>query len=223
MTDPAELYAQLTTAFNRRAWGQAQELAERLLTLVPHHAGVHYIAGMAHMELQQMPPALEYLRKAVTLDPTRADFMVQFAKALTRALRNRDAKVVADRAMALSPRNPLMLDTLGVIYTQVGDYASATTAFRQAAELAPAHAPYRYNLATALLATGELDASEAELEACLTLDPQYWRAHLSLAQLRRQTPASHHVERLQSQLSLLGADTANNPALIGLNMALAKE
>ena len=41
--------------------------------------------------------------------------------------------------------------------------------------------------------------------------------------LRRQTPASHHVERLQSQLSQLGADTANSPALIGLNMALAKE
>jgi len=67
---------------------------------------VHYIAGMAHMELQQMPPALEYLRKAVALDPTRADFMVQFAKALTLALRNRDAQVVADRAMALSPKSP---------------------------------------------------------------------------------------------------------------------
>ena len=223
MTDPAELYVQLTAAFNRRAWGPAQELAERLLILAPRHAGAHYIAGMAHMELQQMPPALEYLRKAVALDPTRADFMVQFAKALTLALRNRDAKVVADRAMALSPKNPLMLDTLGVIYTQVGDYASATTAFRQASELAPGHAPYRYNLATALLATGDLDASEVELEACLALDPQYWRAHLSLAQLRRQTPASHHVERLQSQLSQIGADTANNPALIGLNMALAKE
>jgi len=49
----------------------------------------------------------------------------------------------------VAKESPLMLDTLGVIYTQVGDYGSAKTAFRQAAELAPAHALYRYNLATA--------------------------------------------------------------------------
>ena len=223
MTDQAELYAQLTSAFNQRAWRKSQQLAERLLPLAPGHAGVHYIAGMATLELQQMPAALEYLRKAVVLDPARADFMVQFARALTLANRNRDAKVVADRAMTLSPKDPVMLDTLGVIYTQVGGYASAVTAFRQAVTLAPRHASYRYNLATSLLSAGEIDASEAEIEACLALDPHYWRAHLSLAQLRRQTPASNHVERLQSQLSQLGANSTNGPALVSLHMALAKE
>jgi tetratricopeptide (TPR) repeat protein len=223
MTDPAELYAQLTSAFKQRAWQQAQQLAERLLLLAPGHAGVHYLAGMATLELQQMPAALEYLRKAVVLDPARVDFMVQFAKALSLANRNRDAKVVADRAMTLSPIDPAMLDMLGAIYTQVGDYAAAVTAYGQAVTLAPHHAAYRYNLATALLSAGELDASEAEIEACLALDPHYWRAHLSLAQLRRQTPASNHVTRLQAQLSQTGTDAADAPALVCLHMALAKE
>ncbi|MFZ0869767.1 MAG: sulfotransferase [Rhodanobacter sp.] len=220
MTDMAELHTRLTTAFDRRAWQRAQQLAEHLLLLEPGHAGVHYLAGMATLELQQMPAALEYLRKAVVLDPTRVDFMVQFAKALTLANRNRDAKVVADRAMTLSPVDPKILDTLGAIYTQVGDYASAVIVFRQAVTLAPHHAAYRYNLATALLSAGALAASEAEIEACLALDPHYWRAHLSLAQLRRQTPANNHVARLQAQLSQNAADT---PALVCLHMALAKE
>jgi tetratricopeptide (TPR) repeat protein len=159
MTDPAELYAQLTSALKQRAWQRAQQLAERLLPLAPGHAGAHYLAGIATLELQQMPAALEYLRKAVVLDPARVDFMVQFAKALTLANRNRDAKVVADRAMTLSPIDPTMLDTLGAIYTQVGDYAAAVTTYHQAVTLAPQHAAYRYNLATALLSAGELDAS----------------------------------------------------------------
>ena len=223
MTEPAELYAQLNHAFKQRAWRQAQQLAERLLPLAPGHAGAHYLAGMVTLELQQMPAALEYLRKAVVLDPARVDFMVQFAKALTLANRNRDAKVVADRAMTLSSIDPAMLDMLGAIYTQVGDYAAAVTAYRQAVTLAPHHAVYRYNLASALLSAGELDASEAEIEACLALYPNYWRAHLSLAQLRRQTSANNHIARLQAQLSQTGTATADAPALICLHMALAKE
>jgi tetratricopeptide (TPR) repeat protein len=223
MTDRAELYAQLTSAFKQRAWRQAQQLAERLLPLAPSHAGAHYLAGMATLELQQMPAALEYLRRAVVLDPARVDFMVHFAKALTLAHKNRDAKVVADRAMTLSPIDPAMLDTLGAIYTQVGDYAAAVTTYRQAVTFAPHHASYRYNLATALLSAGELDASETEIEACLALDPRYWRAHLSLAHLRRQTPASNHVTRLKAQLAHTGSDAADAPALICLHLALAKE
>jgi tetratricopeptide (TPR) repeat protein len=223
MTGAAELYARLTRAFDQRAWQKAQQLADRLLLLAPGHAGVHYLAGMAALQLQQMPAALEYLRKAVVLDPARVDFMVQFAKALTLANRNRDAKIVADRAMTLSPIDPTLQDTLGAIYTQVGDYASAVTAYRQAVTSAPHQAAYHYNLATALLSAGELDASEAEIEACLALDPHYWRAHLSLALLRLQTPADNHVARLQAQLSQTGTNATDTPALVCLHMALAKE
>jgi len=175
------------------------------------------------MELQQMLPAMEHLNNAANLEPTRADFVAQFAKALALARRNRDAKVVADRALALSPNDPLTLDTLGVVYTHVGDYASAAMTFRQAAALAPDHASYRYNLATSFVAAGNIDAAEIELEACLALDPQYWLAHTTLAQLRRQTATSHHVKRLESLLVQIDSDTSDTTALMCLNMALAKE
>jgi tetratricopeptide (TPR) repeat protein len=223
MTDPAELYAQLARAFEQHAWRQAQQLARRLLTLAPAHAEAHYMAGIASLELQQMPAALEYLRKATVLDPARADFMVQFARALMLAHRNRDAKKIADRVIALSPGNASMLDTLGTIYTRVGDYASAVTAYRQAVSMAPRQAALHYRLATSLLAAGDIDAAEVEVEACLALDPQYWPAHLSLAQLRRQTPARHHIERLQAQLAQLDRATTDVSARVCLHMALAKE
>ncbi len=222
MTDPAKLYAQLTQAFAQRAWPLAKELASRLLPSAPRHPLVNYIAGIACLEMQQLTPALEYLHRATVIEPARADFSVQFAKALVIARKNGDAKVIADRTWALSSKDAATLDTLGVIYNQLGDYVMAVQAFRKAIEFSPQHAPFRFNMATLLVASGDIDAAEAELETCLALDPCCWRAHLTLAQLRRQTPTTHHVKRLESLLSQSGG--ANDvSAQICLNMALAKE
>src|SRR6185437_1920438 len=73
------------------------------------------------------------------------------------------------------------------------------------------------------VAAGQLDQAEGEIEACLKLDPRYWRAHLTVAQLRRQTQDSNHVERLTQLLDSVGDAKADSSPLVWLNMALAKE
>ena len=220
MTDPATLFAELTTAFNQHAWPKAQALATQLLPMAPRHPGVHYIAGVAAMELEQMPRALSHLHQAADLDPQRVDVLTQFAKALALVKMSPEARKAADRAMALSPNDPITLDTLGVVYTQVHAHDKAKGVFRDAVALNPKHAPYRFNLATALLATGEINAARDELEACIEINPHYWKAHLTLAQQRRQSATDNHIERLQSLLT--GQDT-NLDAQTYLHMALAKE
>ena len=220
MTDPAVLFAELTTAFNQHAWPRAQALANQLLPMAPEHPAVHYIAGVAAMELQQMPMALSHLHQAADLDPRQIDILTQFAKALALVKMAPEARRAADRAMALSPSDAITLDTLGVVYTQVHAHDEAKIAFSGAVALEPEHAPYRFNFATALLATGEIHAARDELEASIRIDPRYWKAHLTLAQQRRQSTADNHIERLQSLLP--GQDT-NLEAQTYLHMALAKE
>lgn len=220
MIDLAGLFNELTGAFNEQAWPKAQAVAARLLSIAPPHPAVHYIAGVAAMELQQMPKALSHLHQAADLDPKQVDILTQFAKALALVKMSPEARRAADRAMALSPGDPMTLDTLGVVYTQIHAHAEARSAFQQAVDLNPEHAPYRFNLATALLATGAIDAAREELETCIRIDPHYWKAHLTLAQQRRQTASDNHVERLQSLL--IGQET-NLEAQTYLNMALAKE
>lgn len=222
MTDPASLFARLAAAFNQRHWQQALTLAAELLRVVPQHTGTLYIAGIAHLELQQLPAAVGCLHRAATLEPARVDFAVQLAKALAASQRHREARVAADRVFAMNPTDALVLDTLGQVYTQVGDHAAATRAFRRASEAAPDRPLHRYNLATALITAGDIEGAERELETCLALDTCYWRAHLTLAQLRRWTPTDNHVGRLQALLT----QHENGPddrASTCLNMALAKE
>ncbi|WP_426662071.1 sulfotransferase [Rhodanobacter aciditrophus] len=220
MTDTQAQLAALSEAFNQRRWEQADMLASRLLPRMPRDAMLRYIAGIAALELQRMPMALTHLHVANELEPRRADFATQFAKALALVKMNREAREAAGRAMALDPDDAITLDTLGVVFTQTHAHAEAAEAFRRAAASRPEHAPYRFNLATALVAVGRLDAAEAELEACVRIDPHWWKAHLTLAQLRKQSPGNNHIARMRG---LLDNCDGNLEAQTYLHMALAKE
>jgi tetratricopeptide (TPR) repeat protein len=221
MTDTSHLADQAIAAFNRRDWPPARDFALRALAQAPEQAsGMHYIAGIACLELQQLPQAIQLLQHAVRLQPTRADFAAQLAKALSIARLSREALAVADQAVALEPEDPLTLDTLGVVYNQANAYTQAAAVFRRAAARMPSVAHYRFNLATTLLFGGDLTGAEQELEACIELAPTFWKAHLTLASLQRQDDRPDHVERLQRLLVQAGEDQAGQ---LYLNLALAKE
>jgi len=216
-TDP---FSELSGAFNRHDWQRAFSLARTLLQQQPAHPLLHYIAGASALELQQMPQALTHLRQASALAPGRVDFIMLYARALSMAKLREPALEVAARAEQLAQNNPAALDALGVIYTQAGEHARAMQVFRRLIELAPDQAHHHFNYAAALVIAGDITQAEAEFETCLTLDPTYWRAHLSLTQVRRQTPEHNHMERLEKLLPTAGQDPM---ALANLHLALAKE
>lgn len=220
MPDLSQLRTQLIAAFQQHAWPHVQQLAAQLLPLTPGDGDAHFFAGIASLELQQLPQALAHLDAASRLFPDRADFATQYARALVMTRQLGDARRAADRALALSPDHPSMLDTLGVVYTQTNALEQAAVAFRRAVAMAPNFAPYRFNLAYSLIAMGDSQGAERELEASIRLEPRHWIAHLSLAQLRRQGPTDNHLGRLQSLLSRQGNDIH---AQVYLHMALAKE
>ena len=220
MTDPAQLYAQLVAAFRQGRWQQAQALVTELLPFAAEHAGVYSIAGMTCLELGQLPQAVAYLRRATELDPSRADFATMLAKALLSSHLSEQARLEADRAMALRPQDAMTLNALGMIYAQTHAHEAAAGALRMSVSAAPASAEFRFNLATALTAIGDATGAERELEACIDRDPASWNAHLLLAQLQKQTPGRNHLLRLRE---LLTKHPDQSAAVICLNMAMAKE
>lgn len=220
MTDPEQIYAQAIDAFNRRDWPRVRSLTSLLLPLAMRHAGAHYLAGVAHLELHDLPRAVRHLHHASELDASRVEFAAHHARALAEARQRSAAQAAADRAMALRPAEPAMLDLLGSVYAECGAHDSALAACRRAVAADPAHPVYHFNLATASMHVGDIAGAECEIEACLALDPLFWRAHLALSNLRRQSPASEHTERLQS---LLERHAGDREARLCLHFALAKE
>ena len=220
MNELQQTYSRSVDALNRGAWRQAFDLATQSLPKTPGQAGVHFVAGVAALQMQAMPQALGHLREATKLNPQRADYATQLARALTSARLTREAVDAADAAYALSPSDPLTLDTLGVIYTQANQHGRAAELFRKAVGLVPERASYHFNLASSLTFDGDIEGAERAYEACLALEPKYWKAHLALAQLRKQKNASNHLPRLKTLLERTRDDSV---ARMYLNLALAKE
>jgi tetratricopeptide (TPR) repeat protein len=196
-------------------------LALYLLAKIPPHAGVHFVAGVAELNLHRLPQALRHLQHAVGLNPARADYGAQLAKALAAGRLMRQALAAADAASKQGPADPVTLDTLGVVYTQGNQHAKAKDLFEQAVGLAPERASYRFNLATSLTFAGRLEEAELAYEACIARDPRYWKAHLALAKLRRVDERNTHLARLEGLLSeWAGRDSQ---AEMYLNLAISKE
>lgn len=218
--DRDELPNELVLALNRGEWKRAADFAESLLTKGQGHASVHYAAGVAYFELKRLPKALAHFHVAVGLAPQRADLLAVYARALASVRMTAEALAAADRCMALQPREAATLDILGMAYTLTNAHAKAVNAFRSATEIAPDDAHNRYNLATSLMFIGELGEAEAQLNACLRLQPSFWRAYPTRSQLRAQTPEQNHISEMEQ---LLGTH-ADEPGVAELlNLALAKE
>ncbi len=83
-----------------------------------------------------------------------------------------DAINVAQQAVALDPRNPILLESLGNILLKNNLLDNAIQSYEQAVRVRPSYASAHYNLATALRQKGDNPARVVfELESTLTLLP----------------------------------------------------
>jgi cytochrome c-type biogenesis protein CcmH/NrfG len=222
MADPEQIYAQALHAAGQRDWPRARALALDVLRISPQQGGMHYVAGVASLELGYVPQAVEHLRLATRLEPERANFAAMYARALSQA--QRPSLDEASRALALSPKDPTLLMMLGMVFSQGADHRQATEAFRRAAELMPGYVPNRFALASSYIFLGDMTRAERELDQCLELDPTFWKAYLARSQLKRQRADSHHIDELQALLARQqDPEIASPGAQVCLHLALAKE
>ena len=218
MSAAADRHARALDACQRGQWSTALELATDLLAQSPEQAGVHYIAGIACLELGRMPAALGHLERATELEPGRVQFAVARARALSVA--QLPASEAARVAIMLGPTDPTQLLTLGMVFAQGGDHEAAIPLLRRACNARPQQAAWHYFLAMSLTFMGKVDEASDALNACLGADPKLWRAYFVRSQLRRQTATANHLDELNSALA--GAPQVTE-AMTCLQMALAKE
>jgi Flp pilus assembly protein TadD len=215
----ASLQSEGLAALDRGQWQQAHRIGTRMLALGPGEPAGHFIAGVAALRLGDVEQATTHLHVATQAAPGKPEYLAELARAHVTAGRVPEAVAAADAAMALEPRNALVLDMLGVIYGRTNFHEKARLAFQRAVERMPDNAASRFNLASAFAFAGDIDRAEREFEDCLRVDPAQWRAYLFLSQLRRQTPERNHLARLHDTLGRARGQVAE----LYLHMALAKE
>jgi tetratricopeptide (TPR) repeat protein len=215
-----EWHKEAEHALNRRDYRLAHELCLKILAADPQHADALFLLGVIAAEHQNYRKAVEVIDRALTLAPERPEYLAQRGRCLIALHRPREAFEAAQQALELEPRDALTLDTIGVVMTRAGAHADAIVPFRSAVACDATKPAYHYNLGASLQFVGELEAAAAEYREALFLEPTFYRAWSSLAQVARAPLTPADVVSLDKALEQPSIDA---DAELHLCHALAKQ
>jgi putative PEP-CTERM system TPR-repeat lipoprotein len=127
--------------------------------------------------------AAQHYRKLLDSEPNQPLVLNNLAWAEAQL---KDPKAIehAQKANALAPNQPAIMDTLGVLLMETGDTAHGLEMLQKASTMAPQAGGIRLNLAKALIKAGRKDAARKELDELAKLGDKF-PAQSEVAQLKQ--------------------------------------
>lgn len=194
-------------ALSRRDFRLAHALCLKILSADPRHADALFLLGMLAAEHGNFAKALELVERALAVTPDSPEYHAQRGRCLIALHRPREAFEAALRAEQAPSASALTLDTAGVVMTRAGAHAEALAPFRRAVERDPGKAQYHYNLGASLQFVGDFIGAAGEYRRAIGLDPHFYRAWSSLAQVARAPFSAAEVAALEKALTNPAIDT----------------
>jgi len=186
----ARLVARGETLNTRGDRAGARRLIEQASEQAPDVLRPHELIAELALLSGDAAGAAEQYRKIIVLQPSNAVALNNLAYDIAvREKKPMEAIAMARRAMALAPRDPTVLDTVGWIEYLLGNTAEATKMLVQAARGTPQNPEVRLHAAFALAAQGARAAAQTELQAALKLLPDLEkRQDVQQLKTRLETP-----------------------------------
>ena len=107
----------------------------------PEDPVLHFLAGVALLEMGQPEDAVEALRRAVALDPEDPEFRAVCAQALFAGCRFAEARAECVRALSADPSQAFALHTSGLLLEREGRLEDADAKFHAASRVDPERFP----------------------------------------------------------------------------------
>ncbi|MCB1954607.1 MAG: PEP-CTERM system TPR-repeat protein PrsT [Rhodocyclaceae bacterium] len=126
------------------------------------------LGGLADVQIArgQWRDARQSLERMAVQQPDDPGVLNRLALVL-RELNDPAALATAERALALAPKDPALIDTVGWIKLHQGDVSGGLAMLRDARLRAPADPEIRYHLAVALERSGRTGEAREEIQAAL--------------------------------------------------------
>ncbi|WP_077037102.1 XrtA/PEP-CTERM system TPR-repeat protein PrsT [Pelomonas sp. KK5] len=144
----------------------AIELAQGWIKAHPKDTAVQKALADAHARAGNFTAARHGYEAVVAQQPGDLEAMNNLANVLIRQ-KDPGAPAVAEKALALDPRNAVVIDTAGWAHFIAGNRDRALQLLRDARLRNPANPDVRYHLAAVLAQTGRSGEAREELEAAL--------------------------------------------------------
>jgi Flp pilus assembly protein TadD len=170
---PTELQPAINYAKNLKALGEKQKALSVLAQASMFHGNDPQLTseyGRLALELNQVNMAGQLL--AAADDPTKPDWRVVSARGTVLAKQGKYADAIPfyERALALAPGNPGVMNNLAMAHAMMGDPKKAEEILRQAAATPGATPKVRENLALVLGLQGRYDESKSVASSVLDSD-----------------------------------------------------
>jgi predicted Zn-dependent protease len=120
--------------------------------------------GERALRKQDYKSAARYYQALIAQQPDNAMYLNNLAW-VSGELNDPKALSYAEKASALAPANPSVLDTLGMLLIKKGDVKQGLENLQRAAQLGPNLSEIRLHLAKALIKAGDTAAARKELDA----------------------------------------------------------
>ena len=160
----------------------AEQLCSQVLQADPSSFKAHFLLGAVYHGLGKSHEAINSFRQAVQLGPDHAEAHNGLGVALLNSEKLDEAIASFQRATELKPDSAeisknwrlalaIRENLMGAKLAEQRKFADATACFRWAVELKPDYAGAHYNLGSALVHVGELNAAIASYRRSLELEP----------------------------------------------------
>jgi arylsulfatase A-like enzyme/Flp pilus assembly protein TadD len=174
-------------ALGREDLVSAERYYDLVLKGAEYDAGAMVKIGVIDVRKGQLDAGIALFQKAVALDPTNAEALLDLASALAKSGRHAEADPYFERALALAPAEPSVERSVLIGATRFlqGRFAEAAGAYQSALDKAPAPTPELLNgLAWAQLKLGHTREAALLLRRSLALNQSQPEIDRLLAQLR---------------------------------------
>ena len=190
-------------ALTRRDFGSAERACRDVLTADSRCVPGHFLVGLVAIERNDSKTAISAFASVTRLQSDHVAAWAQLARSAFLAGRHAHAEAALQRALALGSNDPIVQDAIGGALTLHGDHAAARAWFERATAARPNVAHFQTNLASNLVALGEIERAGRVLDAALVADPESPRAHWMLANARRAASPRHirQMEELAQRVS----------------------
>ncbi len=200
--------------------GAAGEL-RLAVSQAPDDAQSHHLLGTVLLKQNNLDSAIGELQKAVELDPTLSDARASLAQALQKAGHREESRQQSEQlrkagAAASKVGEAMVLLQAAAEKSGKKNYIEAADSLREAIALDPSFTEAQYQLAIALLKSGDATKAKDALQQLLLSNPRHAPAHLQLGLLLAERgEAAEAANELHTALELA-------PSLSEAHLGLAR-
>lgn len=213
------LHKQAQVALNNKDYKKSHHFLISILQQDKYFADAYFLLAMISSAFGQNAKAIKLIEQALVLSPESAEYMAFLAKHYALENNHIEAVYYAKKSADLNSDNALVLDTIGVAYSQIGLHKEAVTYFKQAVAKDDCQASYFYNLGASLKFIGDFKQARWAYQQTIKLAPLYCKAHAALTSLGEVSTDNNHIAQLNDVYAQV--NSADDRLYIG--HALARE